>query len=64
MDPTAGVCLGPYGGPKGARLFLMGQVPLLTPQPHQDARCKRPELLRHPQALKAQALPAPPSPNP
>ena len=27
-DPTLGLCLGPYGGPRGGGLFLMSEVPL------------------------------------
>ena len=27
QDPTVGLCLGPYGGPRGG-LFLMSEVPL------------------------------------
>ena len=27
-DPTVGMCLGPYGGPRGGGLCLMSEVPL------------------------------------
>ena len=27
-DPTAGLCLGPYGGPIGGGQFLVSEVPL------------------------------------
>ena len=29
LDPKVGLCQGPYGGPSGGGLFLMGEVPHL-----------------------------------